>query len=72
MSGRYPTRADYDLALWMLRQRCAGASSGQIGKALGRTSASVRVATDRIRKADAAESGEDVTQAYWETDTWRT
>lgn len=72
MSGRYPTREDDELALVMLRRRCAGMSSGQIGKALGRTSASVRVTTDRIRKADATESGEDVTQAYWETDTWQT
>lgn len=72
MSGRYPTREDDDLALALLRLRCAGLSSGTIAAAIGRTSASVRVTTDRIRKADAAESGEDVHGAYWETDTWRT
>ena len=67
MSGRYPTRLDDELALWMLRQRCAGMSSGRIGAALGRTSESIRVTTDRIRRADAAESGEDVHGAYWRT-----
>lgn len=71
MSGRYPTREDDELALVMLRRRCAGMSSTAIGDALGRTGASVRVTTDRIRRADAAESGEDVSGAYWETDTWR-
>ena len=67
MSGRYPTREDDELALWMLRQRCAGMSSVGIGAALGRTSESIRVTTDRIRRADAAEIGEDVHGAYWET-----
>ena len=65
MSGRYPTREDDELALGLLRLRCAGVSSGTIGAALGRTSASVRVTTDRIRRADAAESGEDVAGEYW-------
>lgn len=72
MSGRYPTREDDELALVMLRRRCAGISSTAIAAAIGRTGTSVRVTTDRIRRADAAESGEDVSGAYWETDTWRT
>lgn len=38
MSGRYPTREDDELALVMLRRRCAGMSSTAIGDALGRTS----------------------------------
>jgi len=53
------------LLLWMIECRVAGYSSYQIGRELGRTSTSIRTATERVRKADGAESGEDVQQAYW-------
>lgn len=65
MSGRESTRRDDELLLWMIECRVAGYSSYQIGRELGRTSTSIRTATERVRKADGAESGEDVQHAYW-------
>ena len=67
MSGRDPTRADDELALWMLRERCAGRTSRAIGARIGLSQERVRVITSRIRNEDAAMSGEDVSGAYWET-----
>lgn len=65
MAATFVPRIEDDLALWMIQQRLTGASSAQIGRAIGRTSASVRVTTDRVKRADAAESGEDTTGFYW-------
>lgn len=48
-----------------LRRRTAGETSVQIGADYGVTSERVRVVTNRVLKADIAESGEDVTGAYW-------
>lgn len=51
-------RSDDERLLHMLRWRCEGHSSQAIGNALGMTPERVRVATQRVRDADYAESGE--------------
>lgn len=53
------SRDDDELALDLLRMRCTTAlPTPQIGAMFGITSERVRVITDRVRKADIAESGE--------------
>ena len=53
------SREDDELALDLLRMRCSTAlPTPQIGAMFGITSERVRVITDRVRKADIAESGE--------------
>ena len=65
MTGRANSRADDELALWMLRERCAGRTSRAIGARIGLSQERVRVITSRIRNEDAAMSGEDVSGGYW-------
>ena len=60
-----PDISDVTLLDWLAR-RTAGETSVQIGTDYGVTSERVRTATNRVVKADAAESGEDVTGGYWE------
>ena len=50
--------------LW-LQLRCDGVSSGVIAGLFDVSPESVRTATNRIKDADARESGEDVSAAYW-------
>jgi hypothetical protein len=60
-----------DDVVWALRQRVLGVSSARIAAAIGCSSAYVRAATNRVRAADMAESGEPadvVASAYWEVD----
>ena len=65
MNIRETTRADDELKLWMVRNRANGFSAGEIGKAIGMKNTLVRTITNRIRDADAAESGECVDGHYW-------
>ena len=65
MSGGQVTRArDEELLDWV-RRRAAGESCGSIARAAGSNPGIVIRATNVVRDADAAESGEDVTGAYW-------
>lgn len=67
MAGRAYRHED-ELHLAWLRLRCQGLNSDQIGERFGTTGERVRVATQRIRKADLQESGEPqeiVQEAYW-------
>ena len=50
--------------LWV-KMRCDGLSSGVIASLFDVTPESVRTATNRIKDADARESGEDISAAYW-------
>jgi hypothetical protein len=59
------TRADDERVLAAIRLRCAGVSMPKIGARLGMTTNQVRKSTERVRDADAAESGEQVRGAYW-------
>jgi hypothetical protein len=64
MPGRADRHEDERVLTW-LRLRCDGLSSPEIGARYGVTGERVRTATQRVREADAAESGEDVEEAYW-------
>lgn len=57
------TRADDKAVLRMLALRRTMAAS-QIGAMMGMTDAAVRVATDRVRRADEAEEGRDLKAEY--------
>lgn len=52
------TRAEDDAVLEMIRLRCALRISSRVSDVLGISQERIRVATDRVRKADLAESGE--------------
>lgn len=59
--------SDRDVLDWV-RRRAAGESSAAIAARCGAHDAYVRVATNKVRAADLAESGEDprqVERAYW-------
>lgn len=59
--------SDRDVLDWV-RRRAAGESSATIAARYGAHDAYVRVATNKVTKADLAESGEDrrdVARAYW-------
>lgn len=65
--GRTCSRADDEALLDMLAARSAGVSSYDIGRQIGMTGEAVRIATNRVRDADLAESGEaDACFAYWD------
>lgn len=53
------------LVLRLLAMRCDGLNASQIADQTGLTREFVRTATNRVRAADEAESGEDVAHAYW-------
>lgn len=58
-------RTDDERLLDWLDRRPRGASSADIARLYGVTSAKVRVATNRVREADSRESGEDTSGGYW-------
>lgn len=63
------TRTDDEAVLAMIRLRCELRFSNRVAEVLGLSQERIRVATDRVRKADLAESGEPpetVNEAY----TW--
>ncbi len=59
-----PRERDEELLEW-IRRKIDGWTWGEIARAFGRSAVSVQNACFNVRKADAAESGEDVTGAYW-------
>jgi hypothetical protein len=59
-----PRDAD-ELLLDMLRLRTRGLTPTAIAAKFGLGVQYVSTATNRVRRADAAESGEDVAGAYW-------
>lgn len=62
------SRAEDEALLAMVRARASGLDSVQIAATRGRTPEGVRIATNRVRAADLAESGEPaeiVERAYW-------
>jgi len=68
MTWRTASRREDERALHMLALRRDGVSTGVLGRLFGMTGSAVRVATNRIRAADLAESGEPaevVRAAYW-------
>lgn len=48
-----------------VRRRAKGETCVQIGAAYGMDPRSISRATETVRKADAAESGEDIEGEYW-------
>ena len=67
VTWRTASRRDDERALLMLALRRDGVSTGVLGRLFGMTGSAVRVATNRIRAADLAESGkprEAVLAAY--------
>ena len=63
MSVMPSTRADDDAILLMLRLR-RRQSSSVIARRFNTTDAAIRVATDRVVRADSAEEGRDVKPEY--------
>lgn len=59
------SRQDDELHFALLQERCAGDSTYTIAERHSLRRAYVQTVTMRIRKADEAESGEDVGGAYW-------
>lgn len=60
------TRSDDERDLKILELRCAGISMSVIAERFGMTRGAVAGLTNRIRKADVAESGEpDTSEGYW-------
>ena len=62
-----PRSRDEEVLDWIAR-RAAGESANGIAKVAGKASAVVVQATNQVRDADLAESGEDparVRRAYW-------
>lgn len=55
---KQPTRVEDERLLDMMSARCL-ANSAAVGRAFGMTGTAVRVATNRVRAADIALSGED-------------
>lgn len=55
-----------DLTLAMVRMRADGATVAQIARQLGLREQYVSTATNRVMRADMAESGEDVSGFYWQ------
>lgn len=58
-------RQQDELLLEWLRARTEGRTSGEIAEQYGTQSASIRIATNRIREADLAESGEPTASDYY-------
>lgn len=65
MSGKSKARDDDERVLWMIRERASGRSSYDVAAQIDMTPTLVRTITNRVRDADAAESGEDTTGFYW-------
>lgn len=62
---RYPTRSDDERLLYMLRLRSAGMRPARIAEWFGCGVQYVSTATNRVLRADAAQSGERVAEGYW-------
>jgi len=65
-----------ELILSAIRMRCQDIGASDIASRLGTSSAYVRAATNRVKAADEAESGETVSDSYWDrpasgSDSWR-
>lgn len=56
--GRTATRDADELLLRLIALRCAGHSAARIGARYNMADTAVRTITNRVRDADAAESGE--------------
>ena len=54
-----------EVLLRLIGMRCLGLSTFEIAARTGLSNEYVRTATNRVQKADAAESGEDISAAYW-------
>lgn len=59
------TRTDDEILLTMVEYRSEGHSPAVIGSALGIAKDTVRRATNKVRQADAEESGKIINGAYW-------
>ena len=58
-------RASDERVLKMIQLRCQGIGPTVIAERFGTTSQFVSVATNRVKRADIAESGEDAAGSYW-------
>ena len=59
------SRAVEEQTLAMIKLRASGLTSVEIAAQFCVSQEYVRTATNRVMNADAAESGEDVSAAYW-------
>lgn len=59
-------RAQDERLLEAIRLRCLGVGASKIGKKVGFSAAYVRASTNRVKAADQKESGECVTDSYWD------